>query len=162
MADIRLHLLRHAHAGDPAKWARPDAERPLSARGARQADRLGRLLAAASFEPDAIVTSPMVRAEQTARIVAEILGRPVRVEDRLAYGFGLAELEALLEDLGRPEAPLLVGHDPDFSELLSELVGAPVQLRKGTLARVDVRQPIEPGDGVLRWLVPPEVLAAEA
>ena len=160
MAEIHLHLLRHAHAGDPAKWDRPDDERPLSARGARQAELLAQLLVRGGFATDAIVTSPLLRAEQTARILAEALGVGVRVDDRLASGFDLADLTTLLEDLGGPTSPVLVGHDPDLSEILSELVGVPLALRKGALARIDVATPIEAGVGDLRWLIPPEVLAS--
>ena len=159
MADIHLHLLRHAHAGDPSKWDGPDEERPLSARGARQAERLGSLLASAGFGTDAIVTSPRLRAEQTARILGEALRVDVRLDDRLASGFDLDGLATLLDDLGRPASPVLVGHDPDFSELLGELVGVPLALRKGALARVDVATPVEAGAGVLRWLIPPDALA---
>ncbi len=162
MADLHLHLLRHAHAGDPAKWHRPDEERPLSGRGARQAEALGLLLARGGFAADAIVTSPLLRAEQTARIVAESLGVEVRVDDRLAGGFDLTALIDLLDDLGRPSDPILVGHDPDFSELLSELVGVPLALRKGAIARVDIPGEVAAGGGTLRWLVPPEVLGVKA
>jgi phosphohistidine phosphatase len=159
VSDVHLHLLRHAHAGDPTKWRRPDAERPLSSRGVRQAEALGRLLRAGGFETDALVSSPKVRAEQTARLVGEALGVPVRLDDRLASGFTREDLAALLHDLGDPADPVLVGHDPDFSELLGELLGVPIELRKGAIARIDVAQPFEPGDGILRWLIPPEVLA---
>ena len=158
---MELYLLRHAHAGDPAKWSGDDGDRPISAKGRGQAERLGRLLAAIEFEPDAILTSPKVRAEQTARIVADALGQKVATSERLTSGFDLDALRLLVDEAGAPERLLVVGHDPDFSELLSELVGAPIQLRKGAIARVDVRQPVEPGDGALRWLVPPDVLSAE-
>ncbi len=159
MADIHLHLLRHAHAGDPAKWDRPDDERPLSARGARQAEALAGALVRAGFASDAIVTSPKLRAEQTARIVAEALGVDVRTDERLASGFDLEALASLLDDVGRPTSPMLVGHDPDFSDLLGELLGTAIGMRKGTLARVDVATPIDPGGGVLRWLIPPDALS---
>jgi phosphohistidine phosphatase len=161
VSDVRLHLLRHAHAGDPAKWDRPDDDRPLSARGVRQSERLAGLLVAGGFQTDAVVTSPLVRAEQTARIVAEALGLKVRIDDRLAPGFDLDALVALHDDLGRPGSLVLVGHDPDFSELLGDLLGAPLVMRKGALARVDVATPIEVGTGSLRWLIPPDALAAK-
>ena len=67
---MELYLLRHAHAGDPADWDGPDDARPLSEKGERQADRLGRYLARLGFAPDAIITSPKVRAARTAEIVA--------------------------------------------------------------------------------------------
>ena len=156
---MELYLLRHAHAGDPAKWTGNDDERPLSAKGRGQAERLGRLLAAVEFEPDAILTSPKVRAEQTARIVGDAIGRRVGTSDRLASGFDLDALRLLVEEAGSPERLVVVGHDPDFSELAADLCGtAAVTLRKGALARIDVDGAFEPGSGELRWLVPPDLL----
>lgn len=155
-----LHLLRHAHAGDPMKWDAPDAARPLSEKGRRQARRLGALLAAADEAPDVFVTSPKVRAVQTAELVAEAVGAPVVVDERLAGGLDLATVDAILVD-SAPEArrPCLVGHDPDFSGLLGDLLGiGPVPMRKGAIARVDVSRPIAHGRGVLRWLLPPEIV----
>lgn len=157
---VELHLLRHAHAGDPAKWSGSDSERPLSAKGRDQAARLGSFLAAAGFEPDVILSSPKKRSVETAELVADALGKRVRIDDRLAAGSLLIEaVERILSDAGDPPRPMLVGHDPDFSELLAELVGAEgVPLRKGAIARVDVERPIAAGSGILRWLVPPDVL----
>ena len=114
---IELYLLRHADAGDPMAWQGPDAARPLSGKGERQADRLGRFLAGIGFTPDAIITSPKVRAAQTAEGVADHLGVPVTIDDRLAEGVDLAALEAVLRAAGDPARPVLVGHDPDFSDL---------------------------------------------
>lgn len=154
-----LHLIRHADAGDPAAWNRPDEVRPLSSKGEKQADRLGRFLAGIGFKPDAIITSPKIRAARTAEIVAEHLGLPFSFDTRLASGFGLDDLERLLREAGDPARPVIVGHDPDFSEVLATLSGAPeVSMRKGALARIDVGRPLEPGGGILRWLVPPDLL----
>lgn len=155
---IELCLLRHAHAGDGATWVGDDDVRPLTEKGRRQAERLGRLLAAAGYLPDAVLTSPLARARETAEIVADIVGLRTRLERRLGEMVDLPTLEWILADAGSPRRPLLVGHDPDFSELVSELVGAPISMRKGTLARIDVERPLEPGAGDLRWLVPPDVL----
>ena len=63
-----LHLLRHADAGDPEAWTGPDAVRPLSDKGRKQSKRLGDHLASIGFTADAIITSPKIRAEQTAEI----------------------------------------------------------------------------------------------
>jgi phosphohistidine phosphatase len=158
---IELYLLRHADAGDPEAWTRPDAERPLSGKGRRQAERLGRHLAAIEFAPDTILTSPKVRAAETATIVAEALGRGVAEDDRLGGPLDMSTLGDILRDAGPRRRVVLVGHDPDFSELLSTLVGAPaLSLRKGGLARLDIEAPIEPGAAVLRWLLPPDLLPA--
>ncbi len=154
-----VHLLRHAHAGNPERWDGPDDVRPLSPKGRRQAERLGALLAAAGVGPDRIFTSPKVRAAQTATIVGAALGIAPVVDDRLAQGCDLADLDAMIEGSGARE-PMVVGHDPDLSLLLSVLLGARGQvMRKGALATIDIRRPLRPGAGVLRWLVPPEVLA---
>ena len=154
-----LYLLRHAHAGDPERWSGDDALRPLSEKGRRQSERVGRLLAAMDESPDVVVTSPRVRAEETARIVAEVLGVPLIVDRRLAGALYAEEAEDISTDAGG-ERPCLVGHDPDFSSLLGELLGvAVVPMRKGALARVDFDGRIRSGRGVLRHLVPPELLA---
>ena len=156
---IALHLLRHAHAGDAARWSGDDGVRPLSEKGIRQSERLGRLLMGLDEAPDLFVTSPLLRASQTAEVVAGALGVAVTVDARLAEPLDLGVVSAILSDAGA-ERPCLVGHDPDFSEVLGELLGvAAITMRKGTIARVDVDGPrLEPGGGILRYLVPPELL----
>ena len=159
---VQLHLLRHAHAGDPFEWDGPDEARPLSPKGERQADRLGRFLAGVGFRTDAIITSPKVRAVQTGEIVAERLGVPVGTDERLAGDVGLGALETILLHAGHPTAPILVGHDPDFSDLIVKLCGGlGVPMRKGTFARLDAERPFEPGRATLRWLIPPDLLKAD-
>lgn len=156
---VELHLLRHADAGDPLVWSGPDASRPLSQKGRRQAERLAEFLATVDTRPDTIVSSPKVRARETAEIVGARLGIVVIEDDRLAGGLGLDHVEAVLADRGDPARPMLVGHDPDFSELLALLIGpGSPPLRKGALARVDAVRPLRPGSGTLRWLVPPDLL----
>jgi 8-oxo-(d)GTP phosphatase len=156
---IQLHLLRHADAGDPEAWTGPDEVRPLSDKGRRQSERLGRFLRSIAFKPDAILTSPKLRAAQTAEIVAEAIGVAVVEEPRLGEGVTLSDIEAILTDAGDPAKPVIVGHDPDLTELLGELCAATnVPLKKGALARVDVQRPLRGGRGTLHWLVPPDLL----
>jgi phosphohistidine phosphatase SixA len=158
-SQIQLYLLRHAHAGDPLKWRGPDDLRPLSSKGERQVERLAGLLKSNGFAPDAILSSPRLRALQTAQPVGAALGLDVRVDGRLALPLGLEQLEEILADAGDPGRPVLVGHDPDFSSLVAQLCGAPsVPLRKGALARIDGVRPLRPDGGTLRWLVPPDLL----
>jgi phosphohistidine phosphatase len=160
IARLRLHLLRHAHAGDPEAWDGDDALRPLTRKGRQQCERLGAFLDRQGVRPDVIVASPKVRALQTAELVAATLGMTVRVDERLATGFGRRELWDLLGELGARE-PLLVGHDPDLSELLGHLIDAAgVPLRKGTLASIDVEMEPAGLSGTLRWLVPPDLLGS--
>ena len=156
--EFSLYLLRHAHAGNPANWTGDDAERPLSARGKDQAQRLGQLMAGRGVVPDTIVSSPKVRARQTANIVADALGVGVTCDGRLAEAFDLEALAGLIAGVGGTSL-MVVGHDPDFSEMLATLVGAAMlPLRKGAVARVDLAMPLGPGCGTLRWLLPPDLL----
>ena len=155
----RLHLLRHADAGDPETWSGPDDARPLSPKGEKQSRRLGRHLASVGFTPDGIISSPKLRARQTAEIVAEELGLEVTIDDRLGFGLDAVAVEAILFDASEPQAPVLVGHDPDFSELTAWLIGASsFTMKKGALVRIDTVRPISQASGTLRWLVPPDFL----
>jgi len=156
---IELYFLRHAHAGDPEAWTGDDAARPLSDKGEKQAERLGTFLAGVGFTPDAIISSPKLRAAQTAEIVAKHLGIQISFDDRLAGAFEVETLETLLGDAGDPVRPVVVGHDPDFSDVLAELSGASrLPMPKGALARVDIERPLRAGGGTLHWLVPPDLL----
>jgi phosphohistidine phosphatase len=157
---LELYVVRHADAGDPAGWAGEDADRPLSEEGRRQAERLGRLLAELPLRPDALITSPKLRAAETARLVGQAVDVVASPDPRLAGGLeadGLGELIAALD--GSVRQVMLVGHDPDLSDLVSWLVGAPISLRKGALARTDLPdRRVGAGMGSLRWLVPPDAV----
>jgi phosphohistidine phosphatase len=159
---IALHLLRHAHAGDPAKWDGDDAARPLSEKGRRQAKDLGGLLAVIDEPPDLFITSPKVRAVQTAEIVAKAMRNRVKVvvDDRLAGALDPVTVNAILDAAGNAFRPCIVGHDPDFSQLLGEFIGtAPIPMRKASLARIDFAgDDVADGQGTLRYLLPPELV----
>lgn len=157
---LEIYLLRHADAGDPMQWPGDDADRPLSKKGRRQAKRLGDLLEAIRLRPDAIMSSPKLRALDTAKVVGRRVGAEATVDQRLAGGFDGGDLEALIGGLDPGASRLvIVGHDPDFSELLSWLVGSSLELRKGALARVDLPdREVGPGRGLLRWLLPPDAI----
>ena len=157
--DLQLHFLRHADAGDPEAWAGDDSARPLSPKGELQAERLGSFLAEIGFRPDALISSPKVRARRTAEVVGAALGVGVRIDDRLAEGFDPPAVDAILASVGHPTRPVLVGHDPDFSQILGWLARADgLSMKKGAFARVDVRGSVAGGRGTLRWLVPPDLL----
>jgi len=156
---LQLYLLRHADAGDPMAWPGEDAERPLSAKGKRQARRLGSLLADIGWKPDVILTSPKVRAAETARIVGQAVDVKPADEQLLSAAFELSDVASVLADHPEARRVVLVGHDPDFSSVASTLTGAAIELRKGALARIDL-QDASPaaGQGALRWLIPPSVV----
>ena len=160
--ETQLCLLRHAYAGDPMKWTGPDDDRPLTERGRRQSERLGRFLAGTGFRPDAMLTSPKTRAAETARLVATELGVRVDVVDELGGPLDLGAIDRILAAAGNPIRPVLVGHDPDFSILAAELTGlADLPMRKATLVRIDAPRPLRPGLGVVRWLIPPDLLGSD-
>jgi phosphohistidine phosphatase len=124
-----LWLLRH---GDAAEGS-PDAERPLTDKGKEQARAAGRALKKLGVKPAACLTSPKVRALDTARIACEELGIEPQLEPKLAGG--PFDPEALAAGLG--DDVLLVGHDPDFSMAVHALTGAQVRMKKGGLAGVE-------------------------
>ena len=154
--EIELYLLRHADAGDPAAWTGDDDVRPLSEKGEKQARAMGRFMARSDFKPDAIVSSPKVRALRTAEIFGHGVGVAVDIDDRLGGLGGLDELADVVADHGGSRV-VVVGHDPDFSELAAELIGVGrLPIKKGAMLRIDASMPLRPGRGTLRWLVPPE------
>ena len=123
-----LWLLRHGEAEDGS----PDSERRLTKKGRRQARDAGAALAALGAEIDACLTSPKVRAYDTAALACQSLGVEPRHEPKLAGGpFDAEQLAAGLGDV------LLVGHDPDFSMAVHAMTGAQVRMKKGGLACVD-------------------------
>jgi phosphohistidine phosphatase len=163
MAEARweLYFVRHADAGDAAEWRGDDAQRPLSPKGRHQVERLAAFLAGIGFAPDVIVSSPKLRAVQTAETLAAAVSRSATTDDRLAGGFTIDGLASLLDTLPGQHRVLLVGHDPDFSSVVSTVCGAKgLRLSTCTLARVDVDRVPAAGRGSLRWLIPPEALEA--
>jgi phosphohistidine phosphatase len=122
-----LWLLRHAEAEDGL----PDDERPLTERGVIQADAAGRALAVLGVQIDACLSSPKLRAVQTAERACEPLGLQVAIEPALSgEPFDVRELTAGLGEV------LLVGHDPSFSLLLHDLTGCQARMKKGGLAAI--------------------------
>jgi len=127
-----LWMLRHADA-IPAGLDLADAARPLSDKGRGQARAAGAALARLGVQLDACVSSPRVRALDTARLACEPLGAEITVDERLSSGpFDPREIAE-----GHGEHVMLVGHNPDFTEAVEELTGARLTLKKGGLAAID-------------------------
>jgi phosphohistidine phosphatase len=159
---MRVYFLRHGKAEDRATWRGDDAARPLTAEGEEALRREAKALRAVDLALDLIVTSPLARARGTAEIVADELGLGGRlVEDaRLAPGFDVRHLEHLLAAHGPAESVMVVGHEPDFSHTVAELIGGgDIVMKKGGLARVDVTAPAA-GGGQLVWLLTPPLLGS--
>jgi phosphohistidine phosphatase len=144
-----------------AEWTADDGLRPLTDEGERAMLRRAPAIAHLCPAPGAIVTSPLLRARRTAEIVAEALGMAERLieDDRLAHGFDIRDLAAILKSLTPIDEVMLVGHEPEFSAAISELIGGgTVKLRKGGLACVDVSN-AHRLDGTLDWLLTPSLLS---
>jgi phosphohistidine phosphatase len=141
-----IYLLRH---GDAEEGLGDDAARRLTLKGERQSRAAGKALAELAAKPDTCLTSPKVRAADTARLACEELGLEPEIAEELRGGrFDSTALAA-----GRGDV-LLVGHEPDFSNEVARLTGAQVKLRKGGLAIVE--------GGTLVALLRPRDLAAIA
>ena len=142
-----IWLLRHGDAEDGE--GKPDADRELTEKGRRQSELAGRALAALGVKLDACLTSPKLRALDTAKLACDALGVEPEVDERLRGGdFDPVELAA-----GRGEV-LLVGHEPDFSRAVAAVTGSRVKMKKGGLAAID--------DHLLHVLMRPKDLAAAA
>ena len=134
MAQQQLWFLRHGEA-EP-HGARPDPERRLTPRGEDQSRAAGRALAALELNFQLVVTSPRVRALDTARLACEALGGEPIVDEALSSGFDVDSALELAAAAGEDRRILFVGHNPDFVEIVGDLTGASIELKKGGIAAV--------------------------
>jgi phosphohistidine phosphatase len=149
---MELYFLRHGEADWP-DWKKSDDERPLTKRGKKQMRDVAKFLDRLKVRPDLIVTSPLPRAAQTAEIAADYLKAKLRKDELLAPGFGPSKLRTVIKR-HRAKVLMLVGHEPDFTEVISALTGASLKLSKGGVALLDVDPESE--EGKLLWLFPPK------
>jgi phosphohistidine phosphatase len=149
---MKLCFLRHGEADWP-NWDKPDDERPLTERGRKEMKRVAKFLQRLKFSADAILTSPLPRASQTAEIVAGRLGIELKTETALAHGFNAERLGRLLAKADT-ECIMVVGHEPAFSEVIKELTGGEVKLSKAGVALLEVNRGCT--SGKLLWLFPPK------
>jgi phosphohistidine phosphatase len=163
MADsYSLYLVRHAIAGERGDEYPDDSKRPLTAEGMSRFRKAARGLVEAGMEVDVILTSPFVRARQTADILSEELrGNPPVVEtNALVPGAPHADLIAELANHEKRSALALVGHEPAIGAAAARLVGAKgtFAFKKGGVCRIDVAGLPPAGAGQLVWFVPPRML----
>ena len=159
---MEIFFLRHANAGEPKLNPAKDEQRPLDKLGVEQCHIVGRALAALKVELDAIVASPLLRAQQTASIVAEEIGQKNKLatDDALRPEASYERFQQLLGRYKDKNAIMVVGHNPSQTEFLNQLLtgdlGEIVELKKGAIARVEWD-----GDkAVLKWIIPPKVVGA--
>jgi phosphohistidine phosphatase len=162
MPPTELYLVRHAIAAERGDEWPDDTKRPLTVRGVERFKQGVRGLRWLDVEIDEIVTSPLVRAAQTANLLATgLAGKPVvRTLDLLAPGHTPSVLVTHLARTAGRHRLALVGHEPDLGELAAHLLGAKRALafRKGGICRIDVPSWSGARAGALVWFLPPRVL----
>jgi phosphohistidine phosphatase len=141
--DMKLHITRHAQAIASTPQL-PDEHRYLTCRGRRRFRQVTAALKKLGIDPDLILTSPKARALQTAEILAEALSFPgeVQISPLLAENFTVGSLRQLLLNLPRRDEILIVGHEPDLSTLITELLtlSGPCRLARGSVVTVKLTE----------------------
>jgi phosphohistidine phosphatase len=160
---VICYFVRHGIAADAEAWEGSDFDRPLTAKGRKQMARVAKRLSRIDIEVDTIVTSPLLRAKQTAEILADALGAKKRLieDDRLGGGFDLRALAGILRDREGLSAVMLVGHEPSMSAVSGDVIGGGrLEFKKGAIACVDLFDHDGVPRGELLWLVTPRTLDA--
>lgn len=156
---MTIGFLRHAEAEDVAA---SDFERKLTPKGLDQAAKAGNFCVRNGLLPDLIITSPVVRARQTAEVVAEATGSDLIEARWLACGMETADFLHQIAAYSHINFVLVVGHEPDFSEAIGCLIGmidpSCLKIRKASLAVVDIAAPNQ-GCGQLQFLVPARLMS---
>jgi len=151
-----LYLLRHGDADSSPLLA--DHERPLSMRGQKEIEGVARFLAVSKTTISLIVSSPLLRAQESSAIIQQSLqNAEILTSDSLVPGSNPTKLFVELSSRAEP-AVLLVGHEPLLSVLISILISGSdashIELKKGSLVCLAVQKPLQGGAGVLRWVLP--------
>lgn len=161
MAMIELYLIRHGLASERGREWPDDAKRPLTPSGISKLRKEAQALEAIQVAFDQIISSPLVRARQTADVFAEMKNKPpVMTSDALSpAGTPAAVTQELAKHL-RKGRIALVGHEPNLGELAAFLIGAhsSLEFKKGGICRIDFDVPPARAAGMLRWFVTPKIL----
>jgi phosphohistidine phosphatase len=152
---MTLYLLRHADAED---YAITDFDRKLTPKGHDQANRVGKFCADRGIAPSAILTSPYIRARETAEIVGQHLGIEPLVQEWIGCGMSPSTLyKNLIAHGGMRKSLMVVGHEPDMGYAVTSLLGltdaSAVNIRKATLTGIEAFS-LEPGAGTLDFCIP--------
>lgn len=153
---MRIYLVRHSDSVERVP-SMPDAARYLSARGRLSFREMALRFRDAGGHPTRILTSPFVRAVQTAEILSETLryDGEVVLDPRLSPGFDVAKLNDVLEGYPREREIAFVGHEPDLGGILTRLLSLPqgYAMRKGAIAALDLPMAGDPLRAGLAWFL---------
>lgn len=158
-----IYFLRHASAGDSTINPAKDDTRPLDKLGIDQSHNVGRALGAMKISFEAILCSPLLRAQQTATVVAEEIGHKDKLvmEPALHPGGTYEQFQDILRRHESKDSILIVGHNPSMTEFLNKLLmgeDAPdaIEVKKAMIAKVEKNG----SKAMLKWCLPPKVLRA--
>ena len=161
---MTLYVLRHGIAETIAPGGN-DAARHLTPRGRAKMRAAAAGIRALGIPLDALLTSPLPRAAETAQIVATVVGKtpPPRTLPALAPGVAPAEVVRALKPFARDSHVMVVGHEPGLSELASLMLtgstdALALRLKKGGCLAIELTSLVPPAGGVLRWLLTPRQL----
>ena len=158
---MHIYFLRHGDASSDSQYT--DVERPLTELGMCQAALVGAFLQRTNVVIDTALSSPFKRAQETASIVlSNNKNQKLLCSEFLLNG---SEPQLLFDQLNELRTPsvLLVGHEPYLSETISQLIdgnrSVAIEMKKCTLALVNIPIPIHQGKGLLKFLLPVKTLA---
>ena len=156
-----LYFLRHGKAGP--QNAAGDEARELTEAGVAALRSAAPLWRRLNLRPDAVLSSPLARALQTAELVCEAVGGTPLADDRLRPGASWGDLARAMAAHPHARRVLFVGHEPDLSTAIVELTGAAsVRMRAGGMACLEFYGTPEPGGGELAWLLDPDLYTDDA
>jgi len=157
---MQLYFLRHGQADWPDWDPAQDEQRPLTEAGLAKMKAEAKAIRRLELGITIVLTSPLIRARQTAESVAARLEVQPVEEPLLAPGFNAKRLSEILRRYPDVAELMLVGHEPDFSRTIAQIIGGGrIAMKKGGLARVDL-ETNDPPRGDLVWLLTPKVLTA--
>lgn len=162
MAPFELYLIRHGIAEERGPEWPDDSKRPLTGKGVTALKQEAKALATLGIGFDVIVSSPLTRTQQTARVFADYLPKKPLVElsDSLTPAGTPADvMQEIVRHAGKGKIAL-VGHEPNIGELAAVLIGArsPIEFKKGAICRIDFDGLPPKSIGMLRWFLPPRIL----
>lgn len=160
---MQLWLVRHAIAVERIPNGLEDVDRPLTPKGRRQFKSLARTLATCGDKPDLIITSPLVRAVQTAEILRKACGlrkKQLQIEEFVSPGMDARKLIRHLRSLDQPGTVAVVGHEPDMSVCAKQLLsGGSLVFGKGHIACIEYEDGATMKSGKLAWFLGPKLAA---
>jgi phosphohistidine phosphatase len=159
-------LVRHGIAVERDEWGGSEADRPLTERGAKRVAQMAAGLSRLDVQPTHVLSSPLIRAIETAKIVHNSLRvqAAVQIVDALLPDAPPNRLLSILHDLSPESCVICIGHEPQLgmaaSVFLSGRASAAFPLKKAGACLIELSTPSKPGQGVLRWWLTPSQLRA--